>query len=119
MAKGKKTGGKNFEVGDNRLRRPRKDPDFKALAQWTKTEIEAKMHTMLQLKLSDVEAIVDKKENKVLDHWLGQIVLMGVKGGDIQRLNFMFEQIYGKLPERKNLDVTSTHALLLAEIEQL
>jgi hypothetical protein len=119
MAVGKKTGGRNFEKGDNRQRRPKKDPDFKALAQWTKTEIEAKMHNMLQYSVLDLRNIIALESNKVIDHWIARIILMGIKGGDTTRLNFMFEQIYGKLPEIKDVNIKTSHSDILDVIENL
>jgi hypothetical protein len=123
MAKGTKTGGKDFGTDGHKSHRPKHDPDFKALAQWTKTEIEAKMHNMLQQDYQELAKMVSEQnrgDKKTLDLWIATIILKGIAQGDTARLNFMFEQIYGKLPEVKQIDVRqSMHSVIIDAIETL
>lgn len=66
------------------------------------------MHNMLQSNFREI-ALMLKEENrggnKVLDLWLAAIITKGIAQGDTARLNFIFEQVYGKLKDTLELQL--------------
>lgn len=100
MPKGKKTGGRDFVKGDPRAGRPRTPPDIRQANLLTKAEVMAKLGEFLKLDVAELQRILEDKSNTVMDHWIGRIALMGIKGGDDRRLNFMFDRLIGKVTDK-------------------
>lgn len=100
MAKGKKTGGKDFVPGDERAGRPKKPEELKKLERVTKTEVMAKLAQFLKMNIDELQVILEDKSLPVLDHWVGRVALMGIKNGDEKRLNFLFDRLIGKVTDK-------------------
>ena len=102
MTRGRKTGGKNFLPGElNAGGRPRKDVGSFSIK--TRNQLEKLLKTYMEKSLEDLQAIINDPKLRTIDHWIARVVIAGIKGGDTQRLNFMFENTYGKLTERKEI----------------
>lgn len=104
MAKGKKTGGRDFIPGDERAGRPKKPEELRRLEKLTKSEVIAKLAQFLKMNVDELQVILEDKALPVIDHWVGRVALMGIKNGDHQRLNFLFDRLIGKVSDK--LEVT-------------
>lgn len=100
MAKGKKTGGKDFTKGDPRAGRPSHPPDIKAASNLSMAEARAKLTEYLKLTMPELEAAMKDRTKQAMDLWIIRIVLLGIKNGDHIRLNFMFDRLIGKVTEK-------------------
>lgn len=100
MAKGKKTGGRNFEPGDTRAGRPALPEEVKRAANLTKAECVAKLSEFLKLSTIEIEAVLRDRSRPAMDLWVARIVALGIKNGDHARLNFMFDRLIGKVTDK-------------------
>lgn len=111
MAKGKKTGGKDFRAGHN-TGRPRNPPEINKAASLSKTQFLAKLNEYLNLSFNELTEIVKNKDLPMIDHWVGRIALHGATKGDERRLDFMANRLYGKVKETVDLNVKARPAVI-------
>lgn len=104
MAKGKKTGGKDFKPGHG-MGRPKLPEEIKQASNLTLAESRAKLSKFLYLTMDELEAVLRDKSMPVMDMWIARIALMGLKAGDYQRLNFMFDRLIGKVKDQVDLTI--------------
>lgn len=99
MAKGKKTGGKDFKPGlsGNPQGRTPNPPELKQLQQLTKGELELILNKILHAKPEELNNF----NGTILEKWLASIVYQGMKTGDFGRLNGFFDRLpkIGKVKE--------------------
>jgi len=105
MAKGKKTGGKDWKPGEGGPGRPRKPADLVAAQKLTKTEITGKLIKFMAMSVDELAEILRDKSLPVLDHFIGRVALLGIHKGDQQRLNFIFERLIGKVKDNVEISV--------------
>lgn len=99
MAKGKKTGGRDFKVGDPRAGRPKTPLELKKASQLTIATARAKLNEFLSLDIGELETILREKIRPAIDLWVARIVLIGIKDGDERRLDFMLSRLIGPIPK--------------------
>lgn len=104
MAKGKKTGGKDFKPGHN-IGRPKQPEDVREASNLSIVEARATLSKYLKLTLTELEEAMKSRSIPSMDVWIARIVLLGLKNGDYQRLNFMFDRLIGKVTEKVDLKV--------------
>lgn len=93
--------GKPFEPGNKHGKgRPKMPVEIKGLANLTKAEATAALSGVLKLNLEELELLVKDKTIPSLTQWAARIVLHGIKQGDQQRLNFMFDRLIGKVVDK-------------------
>ena len=74
--------------------------ELREAAHLTKKEALEKLVHFLKLPLEQVEALLEDKSLPTMDHWVASICALGIKYGDAQRLNFMFDRIIGKVTDK-------------------
>lgn len=94
MAKGKKTGGRDF-TGIPGPGRPPNPPELNAIKQMTKGELELLFHKVLNAKPEELNNF----NGTVLEKWLASIIYQGIKSGDYGRLNPFLERLFGKVKD--------------------
>jgi len=100
MAKGTKTGGRDYVKGDPRAKgRPIIPADQKLATKLTKAEAERILNEFMFMGIDQLEAVLRDKNRKVIEHMVGSITLMAIKNGDHSRLNFLLERLIGKVSE--------------------
>lgn len=99
IAKGRKTGGKNFKPGHG-IGRPANPPEIKAASNLSMAEARAKLTEYMKLTMVELEAAMKDRTKEAMDLWIIRIVLLGIKNGDHIRLNFMFDRLIGKVTEK-------------------
>jgi hypothetical protein len=96
MAKGKKTGGRDF-TGQPGPGRPKKDPESKALARLTHTEFEACANKYILMPLKDLKDIAKNPGDKsALEMLIVSTLVHGINKGDQSRISFFLERLVGK-----------------------
>lgn len=84
--------------------RPRLPEELKKIRRkYSKDKIQAMIAQCLDKKVTDLEKILKNKDNKIIDHLIGRVVLKGIVYGDHQRFNFILDRMIGKVTETKEI----------------
>ena len=76
-----------------------------AKSKYSKQVIKALLAQCLDKKVTELEEILKDKNNKVIDHLIGRIALLGIVKGDQARLSFILDRMIGKVTEEQELKV--------------
>ena len=99
MAKGKKTGGKDFAPGHG-VGRPKLPPDLKAAQQLTNARLRELLNGFLYMTPAQLTERLESPEVTMLEGFVGSILQKGVLLGDQARLNFLFDRLVGKVTDK-------------------
>jgi hypothetical protein len=99
MAKGKKTGGRNFEPGDPRAGRPALPGDIKAARKLTAVELQRVLTDFLHLTPQQLMERISSGDATMLEGLIGSIMQKGIQDGSYAHLNFLFERTVGKVKD--------------------
>lgn len=101
MARGSKTGGRDFKPGNTFSKGGvPTPPDIKEARKLTRVELERIMTRYLHMSKVELEAESDRKDMTLLEAMVLSVAKKAVIAGDQQRLNFLIEQTLGKLPDK-------------------
>lgn len=103
MAKGKKTGGRDFVKGDKRCNRkgaPKLPPDIKEVKKLTTESYIELISYYINKPVYRLDSIYRDKETPILDKIIIRILIEAVKKGDISRLESMISRLIGKVPDK-------------------
>ena len=114
MAKGKKTGGKDFKPGHG-IGRPRVPDEIKKAIGLTKAEAATKLVELMKLNLTELETLIRDRSKSALELWIARIIALGIKTGDHSRLNFMFDRIIGKVTDK--VEISAPKPTILRRFE--
>lgn len=107
MARGKKTGGRNFKEGNiaNPHGAPRVPQDLKDARKLSKIQFEILVNKYLFNKKQDLAVAAANPETPVLELLIGSIIHKAVVEGDERRLNFLLDRLIGKVVDKvSNVD---------------
>jgi hypothetical protein len=96
MAKGKKTGGKNFEPGNRAAEGKALPAEIKAARKLRKADLEAIIHTLLYMTDEELDATLANPATPQIVKFVGKVVKLGVQNGDPLRLNHLAIWIMGR-----------------------
>lgn len=100
MARGRKTGGRDFQKGQpGGPGRPRLPDDIKQSRALTKIELERILNKFMFLSIKEIDAISKDTTSIAIESVVASIVLKAVAFGDQQRLNFVLDRLIGKVKE--------------------
>lgn len=101
IAKGRKTGGKNFSPGNraNPGGRPALPGDIKEAKKLTHFELQRILTEFLHLDPVALKDRLQAPTATMLEGMVGAIILRAVKEGCATRLNFLFDRIVGKVKD--------------------
>lgn len=101
MAKGFKTGGKNFKPGQsgNPKGCPKIPEEIKEARKLNKLKVEELLNKFLTWPIDELIKFASNKESPVLELLIARILLEGIKRGDQTRLEFLFQRLVGKVKE--------------------
>ena len=86
--------------------RPKIPKDLKEAANKYNSEvIKGLLAQCLDKGVRELEEILKDKNNKVIDHLIGRIALMGIVNGDPVRFNFILDRMIGKVKENIQVEV--------------
>ncbi len=104
MAKGIKTGGRNFPKGHKfATGRPPLPDDVKESRKLTQAELERCINKYLYLGAAELKKIYEKPSTLALDKVIIKIITMAITKGDHVRLDFVLNRVIGKVPEKMNM----------------
>lgn len=100
MAKGKKTGGRNFQPGvvTNPLGRPKLADDIKITRALTKVEFTLLSTMHLNMSEDQLDEILADSTTPMINKMVAQVIKKAAIEGDQHRLNFLLERLIGKVP---------------------
>ena len=99
MAKGKKTGGRNF-TGQPGPGRPRLPKAVKEARKLTKVEFESVVHAMSFMTRAELKAKMKDPTTTVLELMVGALASEAVNRGDHNRMEFIHNRMVGKVPDK-------------------
>lgn len=103
MAKGKKTGGRNFEVGHPPMGgRPRLPDDVKEARALTRADLDRHLTRFMAMGPNELAEVRKNPNSTMLELLIISVMTHGVNKGDQQRLGFLLERLssIGKVKER-------------------
>lgn len=99
MAKGKKTGGRDFKPGwAGGPGRPPTPEDLKLSRLQNRLEFERILHKYAFMNATEINEAVRSKEKPMLELIVGQILSKAFNEGDPRRLEFLLDRMIGKVP---------------------
>ena len=106
MAKGKKTGGKDWETGESgnpkgRGVYPQQLRDLRAM---NRTMLISVVSEMIHMTEDDLDFVIDAEDAPALHKMIAKVIKAAISRGDHYRTNFIFEQEFGKLKEVVELE---------------
>lgn len=116
MAKGKKTGGRDFKKGHKGgPGKPPVPPDLRAARDLTRLEFERTANKYLFMKKLDFQKAINDPEIPMFELMMANIVFKATTEGDERRLEFLCSRLIGKVvqplsgPDGKALPVVHIH----------
>ena len=124
MAKGKKTGGRNFKPGQ--VANPKGggalSPETRAIRKITQEHIQDVADVILDGNIGKLGDLARDPESSVLKVWLAKAAAEGIKKGDIHPLEVILNRTMGKPKENVSLEVAKkgrTPEEILADLAEL
>ena len=116
MAKGKKTGGKNFTKGKsgNPKGRPKTPPDVRNIRALSKTEFTRIANEFLWLSTTAADKKLKSRGLSQFEKAVGQTVKKAA-AGDLMRLNMVLDRLIGKPRDKMELTVPKPFIILNAD----
>ena len=98
MAKGKKTGGKNFQAGKsgNPLGAAVHNPEVKAIRRLTQADVADIGSLILEGNVEKLKEVQMDPTTTVLRVWICSVAIKAINRGDAQALNALLDRIVGK-----------------------
>ena len=118
MAKGKKTGGRDFKPGSsgNPSGRPKTPDDLKAIRNTSSFEIGKIMYDLTFAKESDLQTLLKNREATVIEKILAKGLLESMRAGDFKRLHYFLERLIGR-PAPSPLEQVSQESFHLQAVK--
>jgi hypothetical protein len=110
MAKGFKTGGKNFKRGvvTNPNGRPKLPPELKAARALGRELVELRVFELKRKTEAELRKIMGDPETSIEDKLIISVMFKGVHQGDFNCLGFITDFIFGKRADNMKMDLSSS-----------
>jgi hypothetical protein len=119
MAKGKKTGGRDWLPGERGgPGRPPVDKKIRELKKINREFVEQSFSRFFSMDQPQIEAMLEAKTCNVFEATLAAIFLKAIKEGDPSRLNFLLERVVGKVPTLSEVKDTTERKDALKEVPE-
>lgn len=104
MARGMKTGGKDFKPGQMPgPGRPPAPPELKEARKLNQIDFELLVNKFLRMNKEDIQEVLRSNTSTTLELMIAGIISRGVTGGDQNRLEFILSRLFGKPKERHEI----------------
>jgi hypothetical protein len=100
MAKGTKTGGRDFKKGNKMGGRKPHPPEVRKAAKLTKEQFLANLGEFSNLTVSELKELVKNDDLPAMQAWVANVFLMGIIEADHVRLNFVADRLFGKVTDK-------------------
>jgi hypothetical protein len=117
MAKGKKTGGRDWKPGEipNPKGRPPLPKELKEGRRLNKTEFELIMNKYGWCSLGELEQLVGDKSLPAFEAWIVAIMARGIKTGDWGGNEWIAQRLIGKVKEQ--VEVTTVKPFVVRHLD--
>lgn len=108
MAKGRKTGGRDFQPGHLALKgggRPLIPDDLKNVKKVTTEQAERLITRLMEMNEVELKALCKDPATPAMHVIIGNIILKGMAGGDTQRMEFLFNRTIGRVLDKVEVSV--------------
>ncbi len=108
MAKGKKTGGKNWSDTNQPAKRGRKSvpADLRAARSLTKATLEGLINKHLWMTSKQIDKVLEESSRvSMMERMIASIIQKAVIQGDERRLEFILDRLIGKVKDE--IDITA------------
>lgn len=123
MAKGEKTGGRNFKAGNsgNPSGRPKLPEDVKAMLNLNQAEFVRNANEILSMSVAELDAVIGDQKQPVFKALIARIIKEGLMGGDHKKLEFFLDRIVGKPKQQIETEVNkkSMHFEIMNMISEI
>jgi hypothetical protein len=101
VAKGRKTGGRNFQPGQsgNPKGAPNVPEDVKAIRRLTRSELDRLFNKFIFMTKTEIQRAVMDPAAPSLELWISSVIHKGVVEGDDRRMNSVFDRLLGKVKD--------------------
>ena len=115
IAKGKKTGGKNFKPGvsGNPAGSLPLPEDIKKARKLNQKELERSVNKFLYMNAAEIKESAADKECSMFDRIVGSIITAAVEKSDHTRLEFILNRMIGKVQDK--LEVTTPKPFIISK----
>jgi hypothetical protein len=102
MAKGKKTGGRDFKPGQsgNPKGGPGLPKDLREARKLGQLELERAVNRLIYLSRSELRAVIENPDTPMFDITIASIIAQAAQKGDQQRLEFVLNRIIGRVKDQ-------------------
>lgn len=101
MAKGRKTGGRDFQPGHKHGKgRPLIPDDLKEVRKMTSDEAERLITRMMAMTATDLVTLIKDPHSPAMHGIIANIILKGLQGGDTARMEFLFNRTIGRVLDK-------------------
>lgn len=119
MARGRKTGGKNFGSGENFYQKT-VPPDLRQARKLSKLEIELIINKYLYTPIGELMAAMKDPMKDTIEILVISILITAIKKGDHDRLTFVLDRLIGKVKDNVELTINkSFHEQVVDFIETI
>jgi hypothetical protein len=104
MAKGKKTGGRDFQSGHN-IGRPRLSEDIKQVRKLTKTTFTEMTNELLYMTSDELRSRLGSQETPVLELLIGSAIKSAISTGNINKIQVILDRLVDKYPLQEGAEI--------------
>lgn len=99
MAKGKKTGGRDFQPGHKYGKgQPRLSPEIKAARKMNRIEFDRILNKYIYMTAPEINEVIRSKQIPILEMVVAKVLAKAFNDGDHRRIEFILDRIIGKAP---------------------
>lgn len=102
MAKGRKTGGRDWKPGQtgNPNGGPGLPGDLKAARKVNQVELERTINRLIWMDHTELTALIALPSTPMFERFVANIIAIGADEGDERRMEFILQRIIGKVQDR-------------------
>jgi len=100
--------GKPFAKGNKGGGKKKLTEEEKVIAKLNRTQLKIIIRKYLQLNKSELKDVALAEETKVLDLMVISVMNKAIVQGDEKRINWFLEQLFGKLREHREVQISGT-----------
>lgn len=120
MARGKKTGGKDWKPGQsgNPKGPPKVPPEVREARKFNKQVVSTALERVLSMNEAELKKFMMNKSQPVIERALAKVLYKAMTQANLSNINFLLDRTIGKVPNNHKVEGMSGHAGLVAYIKK-
>lgn len=108
MAKGRKSGGRDFKPGNNAnpTGRPALPPEVRAFRKLTLAELQGYISQIKDMPVSELEDLARSKDIPALKAWIYSMAAQGIRSGSERAFDSLMDRLVGRVADQLNIRAT-------------